>query len=295
MVSRMSLGHSDCLVQFILTTTTKVLLCVARQHRASCHMINTLFKLKKNKKKQLGLFGTFFCFKTPLKTQTKTCCSLYSVTLSKIAVDFPLIKIAFFKRLLYAFYHWKPLEQDFFFFKYTLWGREWMKLSGDSGLVLNDKTELHKLSKKLQKNLQRCVGTATSTHWSVKWKVKHLLLAHVFVSAKHFCDQAVVQPSHFKGEQPDFFLSLLPDSGLLIGLRTACLDGAVEWTVVLSGGKKSENEKQSLARFLFSLLPWFETTACGSCFLVVPQLRGRWLVPRFCCASNQMWEIPDLK
>lgn len=40
-----------------------------------------------------------------------------------------------------------------------------MKLSGDSGLVLNDKTELHKLSKKLQKNLQRC-GTATSTHWS---------------------------------------------------------------------------------------------------------------------------------
>lgn len=191
MVSRMSWGRSDCLVQFILTTT-KVLLCVARQHRASCHMINTLFKFKtKQNKKKLGLFGTFFCFKTPLKTQTKTCCSLYSVTLSKIAVDFPLIKIAFLR----DYYRVLSLETSwagFSFFKYALWGREWMKLSGDSSLVLNDKTELHKLSKKLQNNLQRCVGTATSTHWSVKWKVKYLLLAHVFVSAKHFCDQAVV-------------------------------------------------------------------------------------------------------
>lgn len=115
---------------------------------------------------------------------------------------------------------------------------------------------------------------------------------------------------HVKGEQPDFFfffcLFLLLDCRLLIGLQAPCLGGAVEWTAVSSGGgEKSENEKQSpvlirlpllrLAHFLFSLLPWFETTACGCCFLVVPQLQGWRLVPRFCCASNRMCEFSDLK
>lgn len=82
-------------------------------------MINTLFKFKNKQKKKLGgLFGTFFCFKTPLKTQTKTCCFLYSVTLSKIAVDFPLIKIAFLRENYMRFIIGNLLSR--IFFKYTL-------------------------------------------------------------------------------------------------------------------------------------------------------------------------------
>lgn len=67
-------------------------------------MINTLFKFKNKQKKKLGgLFGTFFCFKN---------------TLSKIAVDFPLIKIAFLRDYYMHFIIGNLVSR--IFLKYTL-------------------------------------------------------------------------------------------------------------------------------------------------------------------------------
>lgn len=48
MVSRMSLGHSDCLIQFIFNNNNYILQRYLSQHRASCRMMNNPFKFKKS-------------------------------------------------------------------------------------------------------------------------------------------------------------------------------------------------------------------------------------------------------